>query len=170
MIKPNNESVFEEFYSEYWPKIYNFIYYRVQNEEEAEELSQEVFHRVYKQLKKKKSIDQLIAYTYMIARNIVYDLWRKRGRTPEMSYIEDLSMKGFELEAKEEFLEESVVVSQMLESLSDTAREVVILRIIKGYSITDVAKHLNKPEGTIKSIQYRALEKLRKGLKEGGVL
>ncbi|HBF76616.1 MAG TPA: RNA polymerase subunit sigma, partial [Clostridiaceae bacterium] len=46
--------------------------------------------------------------------------------------------------------------------LSKDEKEILVLRIVEGYSINETSKMLNKPEGTVKSNQYRALQKLKK--------
>lgn len=100
------EMNFNEIYQSLWPQVYKFIYFKVQNEEEAEELTQDVFQRTYKQINRKVICkDKMKSYIFMAARNIVYDLWRKRGRSPKMIQLSKLNEKGLQLEDENAMVE-----------------------------------------------------------------
>lgn len=164
-----NDSKFNQLYKNLWPKVYNFIYYKVQNAEEAEELTQDVFHKVFKQVQLNKVNDsKLKSYTFTAARNIVYDKWRRKGRNPKLITLEGLSESGFEIIDENQVLDEGLLVQEALDLLSSEDRKVIVLRVIEGYSIKEVAELLGKPEGTIKVHQYRALQKLKERLTKGG--
>lgn len=164
-----HESKFNHLYKSLWPKVYNFIYYKVQNAEEAEELTQDVFQKVFKQVQLNKVNDsKLKSYTFTAARNIVYDKWRRKGKNPKLITLEGLSESGYEIIDENQVIGESLLVQEALDLLSAEDRKVIILRIIEGYSIKEVAQMLDKPEGTIKVLQYRALQKLRDRLLKGG--
>jgi RNA polymerase sigma-70 factor (ECF subfamily) len=45
--------------------------------------------------------------------------------------------------------------------LTDEQAEVIGLRFLEGYSISEVAVMMNKTEGSIKALQYRAVANLR---------
>lgn len=163
------EKDFSEIYKSLWPQIYKFIYYKVQNCEEAEELTQEVFQRVYKQFTKSNIEDDKVrAYTFAAARNIVYDAWKQRKKDSNVIRLDEVSEKGFEVAEENRNIEDNLFVKQALSELPPEDRNILQLRIIKGYSISEVSKMLGKPEGTVKSLQFRALQKLREKLLKGG--
>ncbi len=161
--------IFNRFYEPLKNKVYNYIYYKVQNNEEAEELTQEVFQKVYAQLQK-QDIDEekLQRYIYVTASNIVKDVWKKRSKTPTVipidEYVRDSAL------ADESYLamEENLYLKEVINKLSKKEREIIVLRIIKGFSVEKVSEMLGKPAGTIKSMQFRAIQKLRKQLTKGG--
>jgi RNA polymerase sigma-70 factor, ECF subfamily len=163
------ENNFSEIYKSLWPQVYKFIYYKVQNAEEAEELTQEVFQRVYRQFTRSSiGEDKIKAYTLTAARNIVYDAWKQRRKDSTIIRLDEVSEKGFEVAEESRSIEDNLLVKQALRELTDEDRNIVQLRIIKGYSISEVSKMLGKPEGTVKSLQFRALQKLREKLVKGG--
>ena len=49
-----------------------------------------------------------------------------------------------------------------LAKLKSEHRDVVVMRFIEGYSALEVAQLLGKTEGAIRTLQHRALERLRK--------
>jgi len=164
-----HEINFNEIYESLWPQVYKFIYYKVQNTEEAEELTQEVFQKVYRQLKKQNINEEKIkAYTFTAARNIVYDLWRNKGRRPKIVDIGTLNEKGIEVEYDNQMMESNLVVEEALKNLSEEDREIITLRILEGYSVNEVSEILGMPTGTVKSKQFRALQKLKEKLSKGG--
>jgi RNA polymerase sigma-70 factor (ECF subfamily) len=55
---------------------------------------------------------------------------------------------------------------QALSSLTEDQQDVIVLRIVDGFSVTDVAQILGKSEGAIKSLQRRALDSLSRVLEE----
>lgn len=160
---------FDQLYTTLWHEVYRFIYYKVQNRQEAEELTQEIFHRVYKHVIKNEIEEgKLRAYIFASARNIVYDTWRDKHKSENVVELDEVSEKDAFLPDMVSLVEGNMMVREVLELLNVEEREIIILRIIKGYSVSYVSDKLGRPEGTIKSIQFRALQKLRKGLEKGG--
>jgi RNA polymerase sigma-70 factor (ECF subfamily) len=51
-----------------------------------------------------------------------------------------------------------------IDRLTEEQSEVVSLRFLEGYSISEVAEMMNKTEGSIKALQYRAVATLRQFL------
>lgn len=166
-IELSNDSVFKEIYSRLWLKVYKYIYYLVQNREEAEELAQDVFQKIYIKYKHNKlELDKVEAYIFRAAKNSVVDKWRQNGRKAKVVAIEDISV--FDVDKhQEKRITENMVVKEALEELDNDSKTVIELRIIRGYSVKEVANIMNKPEGTIKSLQFRALKKLKDILKKG---
>lgn len=159
---------FQALYEDYYGKIMGYLYKRVQNREEAEELTQDIFYRFYQRYQKGKvDLEKTEPYLYRSAQNALYDLWRKKGRNPKIMTMEPFEDIHHSFAQEEEKLDQ-ILVDELLENLSDEEQTILDLRIIKGYSVKDTASVVNRPEGTIKSIQFRALEKLRREL-VGGV-
>ncbi|QGU93994.1 sigma-70 family RNA polymerase sigma factor [Clostridium bovifaecis] len=162
-----NDNEFKAIYSELWLKVYKYIYYFVQNKEEAEELSQDVFQKIfikYKENKVEKGTIQF--YIFKAAKNIVLDRWRQNRRRVKVITIEDTNNLDIDRH-QENRITESMIVKDAMSKLDKDSKAIIQLRIIQGYSIKEVAKIMDKPEGTIKSLQFRALNKLKEILKKG---
>ena len=56
---------------------------------------------------------------------------------------------------------EAVRLRAAIRRLTDEQAEVVSLRFLEGYSISEVASMMNRTEGAIKALQYRAVATLR---------
>ena len=156
-----NSILFQELYNTYYNKLKGYLYKRLQNKEEAEELTQEVFYRFYRQCQKGQiDFGKSEPYLYRSAQNALYDLWRKRGRNPRIITMEPFEERGKAFSREEEKLDD-LLVTELMEELSEQEERILRLRVLEGYSVKETAGIMKMPEGTIKSIQYRALKKLK---------
>lgn len=166
--KEHNNKI-NELFKIYWPEIYKFVYYKVQNKEESEELTQDVFARVYPKLRDGLIEDSKCRYyLYTTARNIINDLWRSRGRKPQIINIEDQDDREISIPNKGSEVEDKMVIEEAIAQLTKDFRKVLELRIINGYSINETAKKMRRSEGAVKSLQYRAVQSLKNILTRGG--
>ena len=90
-VKRGKPEAFAKIYDKYLDKIYRFIFFRVSSQESAEDLSSQVFLKALEYLNSEKNIDNLQAFLYQIARNLIIDFYRRRGR--EVS-LEERALKG----------------------------------------------------------------------------
>lgn len=162
---------YEQIVKEIWPELYRFAYYKVQNKEEAEEITQETLGKVYqKLLQEKVDLNKIKAYCFTAAHNIIVDLWRKKSRRPKETQLDGALDYITGIPDKQKEIEDKLMVRKALEQLPQQAKQVLILRIVEGYSIQEVADKLGKTPGSIKSMQFRALKSLKAILEEGGYL
>ena len=57
--------------------------------------------------------------------------------------------------------EQQMIIAEVLESLPEDYREVIVLRNLKGLSHAEVAKQLNRTESAVRMLWLRALKQLR---------
>lgn len=163
----NREEEFRQLYERLWTKVYRYLYYLVQNREEAEELAQEAFGKIYVPFKQ-GALDpvRVEPYLYRSAKNLVIDRWRQKGRKTTVIPMDDLSR--FDVDRQQEKrITDAMAIERAMAHLKPVEVQVVTMRIIEGYSVRETAQRLGRAEGTIKSIQFRALAKLRELLQEG---
>jgi RNA polymerase sigma-70 factor (ECF subfamily) len=104
-------------------------------------------------------------YLKTIAMNIIRDQWRKKQRGERVDAEEVYSLEMGEGDFTDE-VNERTVVEEAMKQLTTKQQEVITLRIIKGYSAADTARIMGCKEGTVRVIQYRALQALSEILKE----
>ena len=63
---------------------------------------------------------------------------------------------------------EELIYIQMLECLSDKERDIVILRVICGFTLTEISREKNLPKGSVFWSYNNEKKKLKKYLKEDG--
>ncbi|HMN27361.1 MAG TPA: sigma-70 family RNA polymerase sigma factor, partial [Caldilineaceae bacterium] len=102
-------------------------------------------------------------WLYRIAHNVVIDFYRQRDHQQHVSLEDKLALPALDddpVEATELKLDVERLRNAMGRLTSEQA-EVLSLRFLEGYSISEVAEMMNKTEGSIKALQYRAVASLR---------
>ena len=161
--KAGDAAAFGELYERYRDAIYRFCLARTGTSHDAEDLTSDVF------VKALNSIDRyqdrglpFAAFLYRIARNAAIDRSRtlKQPLSVDGLLQEPASKQNVELEAV--FAVEKSILMDALTKLKSEHRDVVVMRFIEGYSALEVAQLLGMTEGAIRTLQHRALERLRK--------
>ena len=159
----------EEICSSTWESVYRFIYFKVQNREEAEDLTQETYVKALSYMQKDNiRIDNYIGLLKTISLNILRDKWRKSKRRGTYVDFEAINPVDASIDDHTEISAQRELVKSALNRLSEEQRTIIELRIIYGYSAAETAKIMNKKAGTIRVIQYRALQALAEILGNNG--
>ena len=147
---------FAELYETNFERVYAFIVRRVQNRHEAEDLTAEVFHHALANLVRFEWRGVPFAvWLFRIASNAIADRGRKLKLTVDASEADDLDQSNWQE------IERRATLFQLVESLPEDQRLVVIKRFVEQKTIRDIAKEFGRSEGAIKQLQFRALESLR---------
>lgn len=150
-----------------WKPLYSYIYYKVQNREEAEDIIQETYIKAISYMQKNDiNMDKCMAFLKTIALNVIRDRWRKNRREGIAVNLDDINPKETAIEDHTEDMGRREVIENALSLLSEEQRTVIDLRILKGYSVADTARIMNRKEGNVRVLQYRALQNLRKIFKD----
>ena len=148
---------FAALYENNFHRVYAYIAYRVRNREEAEDLTAEVFHQALKNLGKFEWRGvPFAAWLIRIAANAIADRHHQAAREQSLPE-EELEAAGGGGEA----IERRALLGQLVETLPDDQRTVVIRRFVDQRSISDIARELGRTEGAVKQLQFRALQSLR---------
>ena len=111
-----------------------------------------------------------MAFVYGIAFNKVADAHRSLARD-KLSPTEQVPDEELSGETPEEFIlvsDGSNRVRELLDLLSDKARDIIILRVFVGLSAEETAEAVGGTAGAVRVAQHRALATLRKAIQEGG--
>jgi RNA polymerase sigma-70 factor (ECF subfamily) len=174
LYKKGDESAFAELLGRYKTKVYTTIYMIVKDRYIAEDLFQETFIKV---------INRLTAGTYdeqgkfgmwvsRIAHNLAIDHFRKQKRYP-MILTEDGKNVFNTLDFTEDSVEElkvkqdtHAVLKQLIQTLPETQREVLIMRHYAEMNFKDIAEATGVSINTALGRMRYALINLRKKFKE----
>ena len=74
--------------------------------------------------------------------------------------LEAVNPKETAVDDDMEVYTQRAIVQEALNRLNEEQRTVIELRILKGYSTKETARIMEKKEGTIRVLQYRALKNL----------
>jgi len=164
---------FSRIYDQYVDKLYRFVFLRVSSQEVAEDLTSKVFLKGWEAFKNsgncgENTINNPQAFLYQIARNTVVDYYRERGKAQIVSaeYAPQIADPRINLEEKTAVNSDLAMVKGALQNLKEEYQKVVIWHYLDDLSISEIAKILDKPEGTIRVTLHRALKKLKNELIE----
>ena len=172
-----NHQKFDELYDTHRTAVYSFAYSLTQNRGEAEDLFQETWLRVAQYFPKVLDMKKVKAWLFTITANLHKDsLRKKRTRrrflfqkkwTSEqgMTGCEDLPEHASSDETKgSERVEMGHAISRAVSNLPDQHRLVFMLKEVAGFKQSEISEILGMPIGTVKSVMFRAVKKLRQDL------
>lgn len=165
----NLRKVFSKLFDQYIDKIYRFIFLKVSSPEIAEDLCSETFLRGWKafrnqnsNLKNQKKIDNPPAFLYQIARNLVIDHYREKGKAQIVSAEHTRIIDPrIDLEERAYLNSDFEQVRTALVNIKENYQDVIIYRYLDGLSVPEIAKILNKSEEAIRVMLHRALKALK---------
>lgn len=104
-----------------------------------------------------------MAFVYGIAFNKVADAHRAmaRDKSSPTDEVPDREFSGLTPEDAAVTIDGSNKVRALLDSLSDKARDIIILRVFVGLSAEETAEAVGSTPGAVRVAQHRALAKLR---------
>jgi RNA polymerase sigma-70 factor (ECF subfamily) len=151
---------FAELYENNFERVYAYIARRVGNREEAQDLTADVFHQALANLPRFEWRGlPFVAWLLGIAANLLSDRWHQVARLREV-VTEDLEQVGMEHD-----IEQRAVLYQLVETLPEDQRRVIIRRFAGQKSLREIAAELGRSEGAIKQLQLRALQNLRQRIR-----
>lgn len=159
----------------YWQPVYRFVYYKVSDVDDAQEITQETFLKALRALPRYQAMNASFkTYLLRIAQNLITDLWRKQGRSPQLIDIADYQEPLVDDTAAPEDAalkaELRNDIMRLIALLPDEQQRTVQLRLITGLSVNDTARIMGKTDAAIKMLQQRALKNLRKLFIENDIL
>jgi len=158
----NQRKIFSSIYDKYVDKIYRFIFIKVSSQEIAEDLCSETFLRGWQVFKEREDIENPPAFLYQIARNLIIDHYREKGKAKIVSaeYAPIVDPRE-DLEEKANLSSELEEVRRSLANLKGNYQDVIIYRYLDELSVPEIAKILEKSEGTVRVTLHRALKTLK---------
>ena len=160
---------FSRLYDRYFEQIFNFIIRRVGNEHDAGELASNTFYNAMINLKTYEFRGlPFSAWLYRIAINEVNKFFNQ-NRSRDQFEVEEEDFKVVLNQYVPDIHEEKI--SRILEILEDLPRdmlEILELRFFEEKSFSEISYILNIGESAAKMRTYRALDRIRAVLKNGG--
>lgn len=133
----------------------------------AEDVTQEICLAVATSISKFEDQGRpFMAFVYGIAFNKVTDAHRAMGRDRSLpsEEVPDEADSGSTPEENVLVEDGSNMVRAMLDTLSEKAREIIVLRVFVGLSAEETAEIVGSTPGAVRVAQHRALAQLRKSL------
>lgn len=159
---------FGKIYDRYIDKIYRFVFLKVGSKEIAEDLTSETFLRGWETFKEKqKEIENVQAFLYQIAKNLVVDYYREKNKT------QIVSAEALPIADPRQNLEEKIAqnldlerIKKALNQLNDDYQNAIIWHYLEELPIKEIAQLLEKSEGATRVLISRALNALRENIQK----
>jgi RNA polymerase sigma-70 factor, ECF subfamily len=156
-------SKFDALYELYFERIYYFVVSRVRERATAEDLTSEVFHKALANLPSYEWRGApFSAWLFRIASNAIADQFKRASRerpssddSPEGAGLADPSSQDLQA------IDYHALLFQLVDKLPGMQRQVIYERFVEQRNVREIATRLNKTEGAIKQLQFRALQTLR---------
>lgn len=172
-----DREAFSQLYNLYFDRIYRFVRLKVNNQADAEDLTSGVFLNAWRSIDRfsPKHDTSFVAWLFRLAHNALIDSYRRGYDVVSLDTSQASHLDGA-VPPPEDDLDRRLTImtlQQALSALTSEQREVVLLRFIGGLSAREVGDIMGKQEGTVRGMQFRALEALRRALRlarEGDIL
>ncbi|MEE9400267.1 MAG: RNA polymerase sigma factor [Dehalococcoidales bacterium] len=166
-----DSAAFATLYDKYVGRIYGYAYYLVHDQKDAEDITQEVFIKAWKAIDRYKDIGApFVAWLTAITHNLAVNHNRYKSRKKHIP-LEETEVLSTAVETNPETMAEvnlnKSYVRKAILKLKGEKQKIIMMRCIEGFSYREIAHLLNKSEGSVRVIQYRALSDLRRILMRG---
>ncbi|MBD3414547.1 MAG: sigma-70 family RNA polymerase sigma factor [Candidatus Aminicenantes bacterium] len=173
----SKQKMFDDLYDLHKSDVFNFAFYLTKNQGEAEDLFQDTWLRVAKNFPQTLHMDKVKSWIFTITSNLYKDLLRKKkvrksflskrktqAYQEQHSFLNSFSSDAYLNQDSSEQAEMGYAISQALDQLPEQHRHVFILKEMAGFKHSEISEILDLPEGTVKSVLFRAVKKLRQHL------
>ena len=167
-LKNDDKIAFQKLFKLYSERIYYFSIRYLKNSEDAEEITQEVFVRLWNRRFNLKPELSFSSYLFMIAKNAVIDLLRKRKKEAAFNESFTLNTKApiHEDNKSIEFKELNDIVIKSIDDLPLRRKQIFLMSREEGLTYKQIAEKLSISIKTVESHMRLSLQQLRKFIGE----
>jgi len=147
-----------------YTKVYYHSLKKVRNNHDAADITQNTFLKAFLRIKTVRNPERLEPWLFTICNNEISQFYRTRGKdTPQQAPGGEHSPTGAQLSmAGPQTAEDHEELHAAIDLLSDTQRQVVLLKYFGGYTMLEIALLLSASEATVKSRLYEARKSLKR--------
>ncbi|TCC24454.1 sigma-70 family RNA polymerase sigma factor [Kribbella sindirgiensis] len=165
LAQAGDGAAFGRLYDRYLPSIYRYTYSKTSSRSAAEDLTSETFLRAFRAIARRPRAHlNFAAWLVTIARNVVIDHHRS-GWSRLAIVTDEVDPQVDESIGPEQAALASVSEASLrgaLAQLPDDQRECLLLRFFTGLSISETAAAMDRTDGAVKQLQFRATNRLRR--------
>lgn len=166
--KAGDHEAFAKIYDNLIDPIYRYVYYRVRSAD-AEDLVETVFLKVWENLKQyKKQKSSFSSWVFRIAHNLVVDYYRAHKdqlfqqlnpQIPDQDRLHNPIRNAVNALDKD-------ILKKAIVCLKIKYQEIIIYKFVNDLSNKEIAEIMGKSEGSLRILQYRALQALKRELEK----
>ena len=162
LAQQSDRAAWDEIFERNYRRIYVFVFSRIGDAHMAEDLAADVFVEAWLGIRRFEYRGvPLISWLYRIARNLLADFLKKRGRSRTQPLEKELShLADPRDEAEHVAIWQSV--STALGKLTLEQQQVLVSRFIEGLTVAETAALMGKKDNAIRALEFRALKSVRR--------
>ncbi len=162
------EKQFKEAYHSHSDAIFRFILFKIDNREKALDFTQETFMKTWVHITKNGAPQNIRAFLYRVAGNMIIDEYRRRGKKEYITdSLEDMSETGYEPSVETSELESAInrldgaTVMGFVKELPDMYSSILLMKYSDEMSISEISESLSVSQNVVSVRINRALKKLK---------
>lgn len=153
--KTGDAHAFALLYEDIYKDLYRFAYCTMKQKHQAEDVVSAAVLHAFEHIHKLRKDSSFRSWMFQITANECKRQLRLQTKTIDIP--DDEMPQGFySVDLAERF-----TLKQAFSTLEETERLIVALHLFGGYTSREIARHLHKKEGTVRSAKSRALEKMK---------
>jgi RNA polymerase sigma-70 factor (ECF subfamily) len=163
-IKQGDKEAFMKVVNLYQKKIFALTYSMVREREDALDLVQEAFLRLYEKIYSYRKGENFNAWLMQIVRNLSIDFLRRK-KSRKSDSLESLDIEREDLSSPNENpgkFSPREMIYQAAAELPERQRLVFIFHHFEDLKYEEIATRLNISIGTVKSLHFKAIKKMRR--------
>ena len=155
------EDEFMRFYDAFAEALFRHCYFRVSERERAKDLVQETFTRTWEYLSRGKEVENMRAFLYRVANNLIID----ESRRKKALSLDELSETGFDPPDRSLPIAVTTEIREALalvHRLDEKHRDLIIMRYVDDLGPKEIAEIIGESENVVSVRLHRAVARLRK--------
>ena len=158
--RQGDDLAWEALVRQFQSRVYSVACHYMRNAEDARDVAQEIFVRVYERLDSFHGDQAFLPWLLRLSRNACIDALRRRKARPQAADIlveeADFVSAGPTPEEASASRSARDLLHRAMARMSDSDREILMLKEIQGLKVEEIAGLLGVPIGTVKSRCNRA--------------
>lgn len=158
---------FLDAYQSHADALFRFCFFKLNDRELAKDFVQETFMKAWGNVSANKTdVENIRAFLYHIAGNLVIDEYRRRGNRGTSESLDDLHEQGFDpsednISSWIDYIDGEQAV-KLIKQIPEPYGEAVFMRYVQSLTLQEIAEITGESENTISVRVHRGLSRLRK--------
>ena len=161
MARNDQNEIFLKAYTDYSDAIFRHCYFRLYARDRAKDLTQETFMRAWEYIAKGNTVDNIRAFLYRIANNLVIDESRKKTSVSLEVMREQGFEPSFETASAMDTVIEAKRVIAAFKRIDPAYRDIVLMRYIDDMTPKEIAHVLGESENAVSVRIHRGIKKIK---------
>lgn len=154
--KTGDAHAFALLYEDIYKDLYRFACCTMKQTHQAEDVVSTAVLHAFEHIHKLRKNASFRSWMFQIVANECKRQLRIQSKTVDIPDDEMSQDASYSVDLAERF-----TLKQAFSTLGETERLIVAMNLFGGYNSREIARHLHKKEGTVRSVKSRALEKMR---------